>query len=132
VADENGEQDSSLSDSRDRAIRHAWIALLAYAALRALAAMIGAVQQPEIVTWFVGDFVFTAIVLGLLALGIQRRSRAAAVGAIIYIVAMQLYTWFIIGTAAGTIISVIVIAFLLRGAKRISEIQAENRTSGAG
>jgi hypothetical protein len=110
----------------DNSIRAAWIALLAYLTLRLLTAIIGAVQQPALARWFASDFLFALTVLGVLAYAISRGSRVAAVLAIVYVVAMQLYTWFIIGSPAGTIVTIIVIAFLLRGAKRIFEQHREN------
>ncbi len=129
AGDENDERPRSLSvyDYSDKSIRHAWIAVLAYAGLRSLSAVIGGVQQPQMATWFVIDFAIVAVVLGLLAFGIYKKSRIAVVSAIVYIVATQLYVWFVIRSPAGTIIAVIVTGFLLRGAKRIFELDRERR-----
>ena len=127
MADENDERPSS--HSRDTGletpVRHAIIAVLGYAGLRALSAIIGGLQQPTMAMWFVIDLAIAVVVLGALGLGIYRQSRIAVVLAILYIVGTQLYVWFVIGTPAGTIIAVIVTGFLLRGAKRIFELHRE-------
>ena len=127
MADENDEQSRSLSvyDYSDKSIQHAWIAVLAYAGLRSLSAIIGGLQQPAMAVWFAVDFVVVAMLLGLLAFGIYKRSRIAVVLAILYIVGTQLYVWLAMGSATGTIVSVIVTGFLLRGAKRIFEHHQE-------
>ena len=129
MADENDERPRSLSvyDYSDKSIRHAWIAVLAYAGLRALSAIVGALQQPTIAVWFAVDFALVAVILGLLAFGIHRKSRIAVVLAILYVVGTQLYVWFAIGLISGTIVSVIVTGFLLRGAVRIFEFHREQR-----
>ena len=128
-ADENDDRPRSLSvyDYSDKSIPHAYIAVLAYAGLRALGAIIGALQQPAMAVWFVIDFAIIAIVLGLLAFGIYRKSRIAAVLAIIYIVGTQFYVWFALGSPSGTIVSVIVAGFLLRGTTRIFQYHREHR-----
>ena len=129
MAEENDEPARSRSpyDYSDKSIRHAWIAVLAYGGLRSLSAIIGGLQQPAMAVWFVIDFAAVALVLGLLAFGIYKKSRIAVVAAIIYIVGTQLYVWFVLGTPAGTIIAVVVTGFLLRGAKRIFEFHRERR-----
>ena len=133
MADENDERPRSLSvyDYSDKSIQHAWIATLAYAGLRSLSAIIGGLQQPAMAPWFVIDFAVVAIVLGLLAFGIYRKSRIAVVLAIVYIVATQFYVWFAIGSPSGTIVSVIVTGFLLRGATRIFQFHREQRDEAA-
>ena len=127
MAEENDEPPRSLSvsDYSDKSVAHAWIAVLAYAGLRALGAIVGALQQPAIATWFVVDFAFIAIVLGLLAFGIYKQSRIAVVLAILYVAGMQLYVWIGTGSFAGTFAAIIVTGFLLRGAKRIFEQHRE-------
>lgn len=121
MADENDERPRSHSadGGLDTTVRHAIIAVLGYAAIRALSAIVGGLQQPAMAIWFVIDLAIAVVVLGALGFGIYRKSRIAVVLAIFYIVGTQLYVWFVIGTPAGTIIAVIVTGFLLRGAKRI-------------
>jgi hypothetical protein len=134
TADGSDDRPRSLSpyDYSAKSIRHAWIAVLAYAGLRSLSAIIGGLQQPAMAMWFVVDFAVVAIVLGLLAFGIYKKSRIAVVTAIIYIVATQLYVWFVIGSPAGTIVAVIVTGFLLRGARRIFDFHRERDEAAAG
>ncbi|MDQ3082388.1 MAG: hypothetical protein M3R07_09270, partial [Gemmatimonadota bacterium] len=81
MPDANDERPHSISpyDYSDRSIRHACIAVLAYLALRALSAVIGAVQQPTIANWFAIDLAVAVIGLGLFAFGISKKSRAAVV-----------------------------------------------------
>ena len=129
MADEKDERPRSLSvyDYSDKSISHAWIAVLAYAGLRALSAVIGGLQQPHLAAWFVIDFAVVGIVLGLLAIGIYKKSRIAVVLALLYVVVTQFYVWFVIRSATGTFVSIIVTGFLLRGAKRIFEFYRERR-----
>jgi hypothetical protein len=106
-ADEAKEQRRSLSvyDYSDKSIAHAAIALLVYAGLHALGAIVGALQQPQVAIWFVADFVFQ------------------------FVVGTQLYIWIGLGAFSGTIVAVIVTGFLLRGAKRIFEEHHERTES---
>ena len=129
MAGEHDERPRPVSpyDYSDKSIQHAYIAVLAYLGLRALSALIGALRQPAIASWFVIDFLIAVIGLGLIAFGIYKKSRAAVVLAIVYIVGTQLYVWLVVGSFAGTVVSVIVTGFLLRGAKRIFESHGEQR-----
>ena len=128
MPDEDDEPPRSGSAAEsNRIIRHASIAALAYGALRALSAFIGGMQQPAAALWFFIDFAVAGIALGLLALFISRRSRIAVVLAILYVAGTQLYVWFGIGSPAGTIVSAIVIGFLLRGAGPIFEFHRQRR-----
>ena len=125
ATDDDRPRSVSVYDYSDKSIQHAWIAVLAYAGLRALSAIIGALQQPSMTVWFVIDFAVVGVVLGLLAFFIYRKSRVAVVLAIVYIVGTQLYIWLALRSGTGTIVSVIVTGFLLRGAKRIFEFHRE-------
>ena len=133
MADGDDERPRSLSvyDYSDKSIQHAWIAVLAYAGLRALSALIGALQQPAMTLWFVIDFAVVGVVLGLLAFFIYKKSRVAVVLAIIYIVGTQFYIWLAMRSGTGTFVSIIVTGFLLRGAKRIFEFHREKREAVA-
>ena len=121
MADENDERPRSLSvyDYSDKSIQHAWIAVLAYAGLRSLGAIIGGLQEPAMAVWFVVDFAIVGIVLAMLAFGIHKRSRIAAMLAIVLIAGTQLYIWVVLRSFSGTIVAVIVTGFLLRGTRRI-------------
>lgn len=67
----------------------------------------------------------TGAILGSLVFGIFRKSRVAVVLTLVSVVGLQLYTWFVQHLSAGTLLSVIVTGFLLRGAKRIFEDHQE-------
>jgi hypothetical protein len=71
--------------------------------------------------------IMKAAISGVLAFFVFRRSRAAVVAMVIFIIALQLYTWFVARSPAGTLVSIIVVAFLLRGARRIFQDYAEQK-----
>lgn len=87
----------------------------------------GSLRQPDMAVWFAIDFALVGALLGGLAFGIHKESRVAVVAAICLVVGMQLVLWATSGWFSGTIVSVIVTGFLLRGAKRIFEHHAERR-----
>ncbi len=115
----------SVYDYSDKSIQHAWIAVLVYLGLRVFGALIGAMQQPAMVVVFLIDVALYAVVLGAIAFGIYRKSRIAVVLAIIIIAGTQLYVWLGARSFSGTIVSVIAIGFLLRGANRIFQEHGE-------
>ena len=125
MSDKPERKSLSAYDYSDPSIRHAWIAVLAYAGLRALGSVAGMLTQPAGAMWFIIDFVVVALVLGVLAFGIYKKSRVAVVLAIVAIAGTQLYVWIIFGSFSGTIASVIVTGFLLRGAVRIFQERRE-------
>jgi hypothetical protein len=64
--------------------------------------------------------VFSIIIANIsrvLAFGIFRRRRVAIVAMIVFVVALQLYTWFVARSIAGTLVTIVVVPFLLRGAE---------------
>ncbi len=69
--------------------------------------------------------VIIAAISGVLAFFIFRRSRVAIIVMIGFVVVLQLYTWFVAFSLAGTVLSVVVVAFLLRGAKTMFQDYAE-------
>jgi hypothetical protein len=69
--------------------------------------------------------VIIAAVSGLLAFGIFRRSRVAIVVMLVFVIVLQLYTWFVVRSIAGTLVTIIVVAFLLRGARRMFQDYTE-------
>ncbi len=115
----------SVYDYSDKSIQHAWIAVLVYLGLRVFGAVIGAMQQPAMAVPFVIDVVLFAGVLGALAFGIYRKSRIAVVAAIVAIAGTQLYVWLGARSFSGTVVSIIVVGFLLRGANRIFQEHGE-------
>jgi hypothetical protein len=77
--------------------------------------------------------VIVALVIGLffgaLAFGIFRKSRVAIILMLIFVVGLQLYTWFIMRSPSGSLLSIIVTGFLLRGARRIFQDHAERKAN---
>ncbi|MBA3650761.1 MAG: hypothetical protein H0W66_04580 [Chthoniobacterales bacterium] len=69
--------------------------------------------------------VILAAISGVLAFGIFRRSRFAVVAMIVFVVVLQLYTWIVARSIAGSLVSIIVVAFLVRGARRMFQDHAE-------
>ncbi len=84
-------------------------------------------HTPLVTAVAVGFSVLIAAVSGFLAFGIFRRSRAAIVAMIVFVILLQLYTWFAARSIAGSILSIVVVAFLLRGAKRMFQDHAEEK-----
>lgn len=131
MKDEPNRTSLSVYDYSDKSIQHAWIAVLAYLGLRLFGTVMGVLQQPAATVPFVVDAVVNSVILGLLAFGIYRKSRVAVTLAIIGIVGAQLYIWIGLRSFSGTIVTVIVTGFLLRGAKRIFEHHRELQESRA-
>jgi hypothetical protein len=69
--------------------------------------------------------IIIAAISGVLAFGIFRRSRVAIVAMVVFVVALQLYTWFVARSIAGTLVTIVVLGFLLRGARRMFQDHAE-------
>ena len=66
-----------------------------------------------------------AVMAGILAFFIFRRSRCAIVTMLVLVILLQLYAWFFARSIGGTLLSIVVVAFLLRGAKRMFQDHAE-------
>ena len=60
----------------------------------------------------------------------QFRSRFAVVAMIVVVVVLQLFAWFVARSPAGTLVSIVVVAFLLRGARRMFQDYAEQKLEG--
>ena len=69
--------------------------------------------------------VIVAAISGVLAVFIFRRSRVAVILMLAFVTLLQLYTWFVAFSVAGTVLSIIVVGFLLRGARRLFQDYAE-------
>jgi hypothetical protein len=65
--------------------------------------------------------VIIAVISGILAFGIFRRSKIAILLMLLFVIVPQLYTWFVVHSIAGSLVSIVVAGFLLRGAARIFE-----------
>jgi hypothetical protein len=147
------EEDSkSLYDYSDKSVQHAGYAAIAYAAVSLFSGMLALIQyfiyhrpgtggflthgfvsqqylqHTPVVT--AAAFVFSVIIAaisGVLAFFIFRRSRFAVIAMLIVVVVLQLFTWFVAHSPAGTLVSIIVAGFLLRGARRIFQDHAEQQ-----
>jgi hypothetical protein len=71
--------------------------------------------------------VIIAAISGVLAFGIFRRSRVAVVAMLIIVIVLQLYTWLATRSPTGTLVTILVVAFLLRGARRIFQDHTERK-----
>lgn len=129
MSDELERKSLSVYDYSDKSIAHAWIAVLAYGGLHVFGATMGAFRDPATTGLVIVDAVITSVILGFLAFGIHRKSRIAVALALLFIVGTQLYVWIGLRSITGTIVSVIVTGFLLRGAKRIFEDHRELQES---
>ena len=70
-----------------------------------------------------------AAISGVLAFFIFRRSKVAIVLMLVFVIIPQLYTWFIVHSIAGSLVSIVVTGFLIRGAVRIFERPEEDEAS---
>jgi hypothetical protein len=144
------EGSTSLSDYSDKSIPHAGYAAIAYAVISLFSGLLAWIQYflyhrpgtggfigheflseqylqhtPFITAVAVAFSVIIAAISGVLAFFIFRRSRFAVLAMLGFVVLFQLYTWFIARSPTGTLVSIIVVGFLLRGARRIFQRHAE-------
>jgi len=103
-----------------------WIDFNLYAGTNTLLHNVSSEHAPS-VTAVTVDAVIMAAVSGVLAFFIFRRSRFAVIAMLVFVIIPQLYTWFVAHSLAGTLPSIIVAAFLLRGARRILQDHAEQK-----
>ncbi len=121
---------TSLYDYTDKSIPHAGVAAIVYGVIALASALLAWLQAAlyarpaPIMAWVIGSII-VAIISGILAFGLFRRSRVAVVLMLILVIVPQLYTWFIAHSVAGTLVSIVVAGFLLRGARRIFQYHAE-------
>jgi hypothetical protein len=121
---------TSLYDYRDQSIRHAGIAAVVYGVVAIVSVLLAWLQailyaRPLPVAGSLGGSIVIAIISGVLAVGIFRHSRVAVALMLIVVIVPQLYTWLVAHSFAGTIVSIAVTGFLLRGARRIFQHHAE-------
>jgi hypothetical protein len=114
------EGSKSLYDYSDKSIPQAGYAAIAFAVISTLTTGLAWFQAPS-TPWLA--VVIGALIIGLffgaLAFGIFRKSRVAVILMLVFVVGLQLYTWIIMRSPAGSLVSIIVTGFLLRGARRI-------------
>ena len=121
---------SSLYDYSDKSIPQAGYAAIVYAVISTLTTGLSWFRAPT-TPWLA--LVVVALVIGAffggLAFGIFRKSRVAVVLMLVLVVGLQLYTWLILHSISGTLLSIVVTGFLLRGARRIFQDHAEREAN---
>ena len=124
------EGSSSLYDYSDKSIPQAGYAAIVYAVISTLTTGLSWFRAPT-TSWLA--LVVVALVIGAffggLAFGIFRKSRVAVVLMLVLVVGLQLYTWLILHSISGTLLSIVVTGFLLRGARRIFQDHAERQAN---
>ena len=124
------EGSSSLYDYSDKSIPQAGYAAIVYAVISTLTTGLSWFRAPT-TPWLV--LVAVALVIGAffggLAFGIFKKSRTAVVLMLVLVVGLQLYTWLILHSISGTLLSIVVTGFLLRGARRIFQGHAERQAN---
>ena len=146
------EGSTSLYDYSDKSIPHAGYAATAYAVISLFSGLLEWIQYflyhrpgtggflgheflsqqylqhtPLITAVVIAFSIIIAAITGALAFFIFRRSRVAVVAMLVFVVVFQLYTWFVAHSPAGTLVSIIVVGFLLRGGRRIFQYHAEQQ-----
>ncbi len=146
------EDSKSLYDYSDKSVQHAGYAALAYAAINLFGGALALIQYfiyhrpgtggiisheyvsqqylqhtPLLTAIALGFTIIIAVISGVLAFFIFRHSRFAVVAMLTVVVLLQLFTWFVAHSAAGTLVSIIVTGFLLRGARRVFQDYAERQ-----
>jgi hypothetical protein len=149
------ENSKSLYDYSDKSVQHAGYAAIAYAAINLFGGVLALIQYfiyhrpgtgglisheyvsqqylkhtPLLTAVALGFTIIIAVISGVLAFFIFRRSRFAVVTMLAVVVVLQLFTWFVAHSAAGTLVSIIVTGFLLRGTRRIFQDYAERQLDG--
>lgn len=120
----------SVYDYSDKSIQQAGYAAVAYAVISTLTTGLAWFQAPS-TPWLA--IVIVALIIGLffgaLAFGIFKKSRVAVILMLVFVVGLQLYTWIIMRSPSGSLLSIIVTGFLLRGARRIFQDHGEREES---
>lgn len=142
----------SLYDYSDNSVKHAGYAAVAYAIISLFSGVLVWIQyflyhrpgtggilnrdfaaqqylqhNPLDTAAAVGFSVVVALISVVLAYFIFRRSRFAIVSMIFIVIVLQLFTWFVAHSGAGTLLSIVVAALLLRGARRMFQDHAERQ-----
>jgi len=146
------ENSTSVYDYSDKSIPQAGYAAIAFALVSVFTGVLACIQYflyhrpgtggfqgheflsqqylqhtPLITAIVVASAAIVAAISGVLAFFIFRRSRFAVVAMLISVVVLLLYGWFVAHSPAGTIVSIVVVGFLLRGARRIFQDHAERQ-----
>ena len=146
---------SSLYDYTDKSVRNAAMAAIAYGVIALAGALLQWLQfflyhrpssndlfdhgwlsqqwlehTPAQTALAVFGGVMIATASGILAFGIFRRSKTAITFMLLLVAGLQLYSWFILHSISGSVVSIIVAAFLTRGAAPIFERRNGGDISG--
>ena len=146
------EHSKSVYDYSDKSVQHAGYAAIAYAAITLFSGVLAWIQYflyhrpgtggilnrdfaaqqylehtPLTTAIVLGFSIIIAAISGVLAFFIFRRSRFAVIAMLVLVIVLQLYTWFAAHSPAGTLVSIVVVAFLLRGARRMFQDHAEQK-----
>jgi hypothetical protein len=144
------ENSKSLYDYSDKSVQHAGYAAIAYGAINLFMGLLEWIRYflyhrpgtggilnrdftseqyllhtPFMTAVAVIFSVLIAAISSILAILIFRRSRFAVIAMLVFVIVLQLFTWFVARSPAGTIVSIIVIGFLLRGCRRIFQDHTE-------
>ena len=146
------EDSTSVYDYSDKNIPHAGYAAIAFALVSVFTGVLACIQYflyhrpgtggfqgheflgqqylqhtPLVTAVVVASATIVAAISGVLAFFIFRRSRFAVVAMLVFVVVLQLYGWFAAHSPADTILSIVVVGFLLRGARRIFQDHTERQ-----
>jgi hypothetical protein len=146
------EHSKSVYDYFDKSVQHAGYAGMAYAAINLFSGVLVWIQYflyhrpgtggvlnrdfaaqqylehtPLMTAVAIVFSIIIAAISGVLAFFIFRRSRFAVAAMLVVVVVLQLFTWFFARSPAGTLVSIVVVAFLLRGARRMFQDYAEQK-----
>jgi hypothetical protein len=147
------EGSTSLYDYSDKSVQHAGYAAIVYGAISLFGGILALIQYllyhtpgkgsilpddgfaaqqylqhtPFITAVAVVFSILLAGISGVLGFFIFRRSRLAVILMIVFVVLLQLYTWFTAHSVSGILVSIVVVAFLLRGARRMFQDYAERK-----
>ena len=144
------EHSKSLYDYSDKSVQHAAYAAIAYGVVNLFTGLLEWIQYflyhrpgtggilnrdfaaqqylqhtPFMTAIAVVFSVIIAAVSATLAFLIFRRSRFAVVAMLAFVIGLQLVIWFVARSPAGTLVSIVVAGFLLRGCRRIFQDYAE-------
>lgn len=150
------EESKSLYDYSDKSVQHAVYAAIAYSAISLFTGVLALIQYflyhtpgkgsvlpddfaaqqylqhtPLVTAVSMAFSIIIAGISGVLAWFIFRRSRVAVVVMLVFVILLQLYGWLVAHSVAGTLVTIVVVAFLLRGAKRMFQDHAESQLDEA-
>ena len=146
------EHSKSVYDYSDKSVQHAGYAAIAYAVINLFSGVLAWIQYflyhrpgtggsldrdfasqqylqhtPLMTAVAIVFSIIIAAISSVLAFFIFRRSRFAVVAMLVVVVMLQLFTWFVARSPAGTLVSIVVVAFLLRGSRRMFQDYAEQK-----